>query len=86
MAEAGVPGYDSTGWFGVVAPASTAAPVVAILHDAINAALEDDVVKASIRKLGVEPVAESREAFDAYIRSETQKWGELVKSTGIKAD
>ena len=86
MAEAGVPGYDSTGWFGIVAPASTATPVLAILHDAINAALEEDPVRVSIRKLGVEPVAESREAFDAYIRSETQKWGELVKSTGIKLD
>jgi len=86
MAEAGVPGYDSTGWFGVVAPASTPAQIVATLHAAINAALDDDAVKASIRKLGVEPVAESREAFEAYIRSETQKWSELVKTAGIKLD
>ena len=86
MAEAGVPGYDSTGWFGVVAPASTPAAIVVTLHAAINAALDDDAVKASIRKLGVEPVAESREAFEAYIRSETQKWGELVKTAGIKLD
>lgn len=86
MAEAGVSGYDSTGWFGVVAPASTPTPIVTTLHAAINAALDDDAVKASIRKLGVEPVAESREAFDAYIRSETQKWGDLVKTAGIKLD
>jgi len=86
MAEAGVPGYDSTGWFGIVAPASTPAPIVATLHAAINAALDDEAVKASIRKLGVEPIAESREAFDAYIRAETQKWGDLVKTAGIKLD
>jgi tripartite-type tricarboxylate transporter receptor subunit TctC len=86
MAEAGVPGYDSTGWFGIVAPASTPAPIVATLHAAINAALDDEAVKASIRKLGVEPVAESREAFEAYIRAETQKWGDLVKTAGIKLD
>jgi tripartite-type tricarboxylate transporter receptor subunit TctC len=86
MAEAGVPGYDSTGWFGVVAPKSTPTPIVATLHAAINSALDDEAVKASIRKLGVEPVAESREAFDAYIRSETQKWGDLVKAAGMKLD
>jgi tripartite-type tricarboxylate transporter receptor subunit TctC len=86
MAEAGVRGYDSTGWFGVVAPASTPLPIVTSLHAAINAALDDDAVKASIRKLGVEPVAESREAFETYIRAETQKWGELVKTTGIKLE
>jgi len=86
MAEAGVPGYDSTGWFGIVAPASTPAPIVATLHAAINSALDDESVRASIRKLGVEPVAESREAFDAYIRAETQKWGDLVKTAGIKLD
>jgi tripartite-type tricarboxylate transporter receptor subunit TctC len=86
MAEAGVPGYDSTGWFGVVAPASTPTPIVTTLHAAINAALDDDTVKASIRKLGVEPVAESREAFDAYIRAETQKWADLVKTAGIKLE
>jgi tripartite-type tricarboxylate transporter receptor subunit TctC len=86
MAEAGVPGYDSTGWFGIVAPASTPTSIVATLHAAINSALDDEAVKASIRKLGVEPVAESREAFDAYIRAETQKWGDLVKTAGIKLD
>ena len=86
MAEAGVAGYDSTGWFGVVAPASTPMPVVTTLHDAINAALNDEAVKASIVKLGVEPVAESRDAFDAYIRSETQKWADVVKTAGIKLD
>jgi tripartite-type tricarboxylate transporter receptor subunit TctC len=81
-----VPGYDSTGWFGIVAPASTPAPIVATLHAAINSALDDESVRASIRKLGVEPVAESREAFDAYIHAETQKWGDLVKTAGIKLD
>jgi len=86
MAEAGVKGYDSTGWFGVVAPASTPTPVVNTLHDAINAALNDESVAASIRKLGVEPVPESRDAFDAYIRSETQKWADVVKTAGIKLD
>ena len=86
MAEAGVPGYDSTGWFGVVAPASTPSSIVRTLNGAINAALTDDAVQASIRKLGVEPVAESRQAFDDYIRSETRKWADVVKSAGIKLD
>jgi len=86
VAEAGLAGYDSTGWFGVVAPAATPAPILARLNAEINAALNDDAIAASIRKLGVEPVAESREAFDAYIRAETQKWARVIKTANVKLE
>jgi len=86
VAEAGLAGYDSTGWFGVVAPAATPAPILARLNAEINAALNVDAIAASIRKLGVEPVAESREAFDAYIRAETQKWARVIKTANVKLE
>ncbi len=86
VAEAGLPGYDSTGWFGVVAPAATPAPIVGRLHDEINAALNDEAIKASVRKLGVEPAPETREAFEAHIRSETQKWAKVIKMADVKLD
>jgi tripartite-type tricarboxylate transporter receptor subunit TctC len=86
VGEAGLPGYDSTGWFGVVAPAATPEPIVRRLHDEINAALSDEAIKASIRKLGVEPAPETREAFEAYIRSETQKWAKVIKAADVKLD
>jgi tripartite-type tricarboxylate transporter receptor subunit TctC len=86
VAEAGLAGYDSTGWFGVVAPAATPAAAVARLHDEINAALNDESTKESIRKLGIEPAPQTREAFEAYIRSETQKWAKVIKTADVKLD
>jgi tripartite-type tricarboxylate transporter receptor subunit TctC len=86
VAEAGLPGYDSTGWFGVVAPAGTPAPIVARLNAEINAALDDEAIKESIRKLGVEPAPGTSESFEAYVRSETQKWARVIKAADVKLD
>ena len=86
VAEAGLPGYDSTGWFGVVAPAGTPAPIVARLNAEINAALNDEQIKAAMRNLGVEPAPGTPEAFDAYIRAETRKWAKVIKAANIKLD
>jgi tripartite-type tricarboxylate transporter receptor subunit TctC len=85
-AEAGLPGYDSTGWFGVVAPAETPAPVVARLNAEIVAALKDPQIQSSMRALGVEPAPDTPQAFDRYIRSETTKWAKVIKSANIKLD
>jgi tripartite-type tricarboxylate transporter receptor subunit TctC len=86
VAEAGLAGYDSTGWFGVVAPAGTPTPIVAQLNAAINAALGDEQIKASLRSLGVEPAPGTPEAFDAYIRSETKKWAQVIEDARIRLD
>jgi tripartite-type tricarboxylate transporter receptor subunit TctC len=76
VAESGLAGYDSTGWFGVVAPATTPTPIVARLNAELAAALQDAQVRATMRGLGVEPTPDSPQAFGDYIRSETRKWGE----------
>ncbi len=86
VAEAGLPGYDSTGWFGVVAPADTPAPVVARLNAEINAALNDEQMKSAMRNLGVEPAPGTPKAFDDYIRAETRKWAKVIKAANIKLD
>ncbi|MDP9876865.1 tripartite-type tricarboxylate transporter receptor subunit TctC [Variovorax boronicumulans] len=86
VAEAGLPGYDSTGWFGVVAPAGTPAPVVARLNAELNAALGDEQVKTAMRALGVEPAPGSVESFDSYIRAETKKWAQVIQDAHIKLD
>jgi len=86
VAEAGLPGYDSTGWFGVVAPADTPAPVVARLNAEIVDALNDEQVKAAMRNLGVEPAPGTPKDFDNYIRAETKKWAKVIKTAGIKLD
>jgi len=86
VAEAGLPGYDSTGWFGVVAPAGTPAPIVARLNAEINAVLGDEQIKATMRNLGAEPAPTSPEAFEAYIRSETKKWAKVIQTARIRLD
>jgi tripartite-type tricarboxylate transporter receptor subunit TctC len=86
VSEAGLQGYDSTGWFGVVAPAGTPQPVVARLNAEITGALNDEQIKTSMRYLGIEPAPGTPQAFDAYIRSETTKWGRVIKQANIKVE
>jgi tripartite-type tricarboxylate transporter receptor subunit TctC len=86
VAEQGLAGYDSTGWFGLVAPAGTPAPIVARLNAEVSAALNDPDIKSRMRNLGVEPAASSVDEFDAYIKSETQKWAKVIKSAGTKIE
>ena len=86
VSEAGLSGYDSTGWFGVVAPAGTPPEVVARLNAEITGALNDEANKTAMRNLGVEPAPSTPEAFEAYIRSESQKWARVIKTANIKLD
>ena len=84
LAESGLTGYDSTGWFGVVASAGTPLLAVARVNAAMVDALRDPGIQERMRALGVEPG--SPEAFGAYIRSETAKWAKVIKQGNIKLD
>ncbi len=86
VAESGLPGYDSTGWFGVVAPAGTPQAIVNRLSGEIGAALNDEAVRNTLRALGVEPSPSTPEAFEAIIRSETAKWAKVIRTANIKLD
>jgi tripartite-type tricarboxylate transporter receptor subunit TctC len=86
VSESGLTGYDSTGWFGVVAPAGTPAPVISRLNAEITAALNDNEIKAAMRNLGVEPAPGTAAEFEAYIKSETVKWARVIKTSGTKLD
>lgn len=86
VAEAGLAGYDSTGWFGVVAPAGTPPAIVNRLNAEITAALNDEQVKTSMRNLGVEPMPTTAAAFEAYIRSETDKWAKVIRQAQIRIE
>jgi len=85
IAEAGVPGYEATSWFGLLAPAKTPAPVVAKLNAAILKALADPDVKNKLLEQGAEPAGETPAQFAAFIASETVKWGKIVKQSGATA-
>lgn len=85
VAEAGVPGFEATSWFGLLAPAKTPAPVVARLNAAVLKALADPEVKKKLLEQGAEPLGGTPEQFAAFIGAESAKWGKVVKQSGASA-
>jgi tripartite-type tricarboxylate transporter receptor subunit TctC len=86
IAEAGVPGYEATSWFGMFAPANTPAAVVTRLNTALVKVLADPEVKKKLAEQGAEPYSEKPEQFAAFIRAESAKWSQVVKASGASAD
>ncbi|HEY8336662.1 MAG TPA: tripartite tricarboxylate transporter substrate binding protein [Tardiphaga sp.] len=83
--EQGVTGFESTGWFGLVAPAATPSDIVARLNGAFVKALGDPDVIEKLRTIGAQPAPSTTEAFAAYIRSESDKWGRLTRDMNLSA-
>ena len=81
--EAGVPGYESLSWSGIVAPAATPKAVVDKLNATIDRILRMEDVKKKFAELGVDAVGGPPEAFAAHIRGESEKWGKLIRSANI---
>src|SRR5688572_7693314 len=86
IAEAGLPGYEATQWFGMLAPAATPREIITRLHAEITRALRDSDVRRRLEADGAEPVGSKPEEFAAYLRSETAKWAKVVKAAGIKPE
>jgi tripartite-type tricarboxylate transporter receptor subunit TctC len=86
LAEAGLSGFESVGWFGLVAPAGTPPAIIARLNAAFVKALNDPAAAEKIRGLGAEPAPSSPDNFAQFIRSESVKWGKLIADAGIKGD
>jgi len=82
FAEAGLPGYESIGWFGFVAPAATPPDIIAKLNRAIVATLKDADVERQIRRIGAEPMPFDPVQFGEFIRSEIAKWAKVVAESG----
>jgi tripartite-type tricarboxylate transporter receptor subunit TctC len=83
FAEA-LPGYESIGWFGFVAPAGTPPEIVAKLNAAIVGALAEPAVAERIRVLGALPMPGTPDEFGRFIRSEYEKWAKVVAESGAK--
>ena len=86
VAEAGVPGYEVTAWFGFIAPAGTPAPIVRRLNTEIGRALAAPEVREKLASLGATLSASSPEAFRKLIDDEVTKWSRVVKEANIKVD
>ena len=87
MHESGLPGFDLTTWWGVMAPAQTPQEVVDRLSREILAAIEQPDVKEKLRAMGSEtPGVRSPAAFTAFVEKELKTYSELVKRSGATAD
>jgi tripartite-type tricarboxylate transporter receptor subunit TctC len=83
IAEAGVPGYESTIWIGLMAPAGTPKPIVDKLNAEINKAIGKPEVLAAWNKQGALPLVMTPAQFDTYLRKDIDKWAGVVKAAGL---
>ena len=84
LAEAGVPGYDVTSWYGFALPAGTPKPVVDKFTKAVHQVLAKDEVKQAIAKTGIVVKTSTNEELAKHVASEVAKWGDLMKKAGIE--
>ncbi|HLH87172.1 MAG TPA: tripartite tricarboxylate transporter substrate binding protein [Xanthobacteraceae bacterium] len=85
IAEAGVPGYQATNWWGIIAPAGTPPEIIAKVQAALAAAQDSAEVQKQLEPQGADVVRMSSAAFGAFMQSEMDKWGRVVAQAGIKA-
>ncbi|MEO7729078.1 MAG: tripartite tricarboxylate transporter substrate binding protein [Burkholderiales bacterium] len=86
LAESGFPGFECVGWFGWIAPARVPAEIVARLNREIVRILNLPEVHERLLGLGADPVANSPQAFAAFIKSEHEKWAQVIKQAQIRAE
>ena len=86
IAESGYPGFEVTGWLGLLAPTGTPAMIVRKLHLETVKALALPDLRAKLADLGLEGIGNSPDEFAAAIKSGIPKWAKVIKESGIKAD
>jgi tripartite-type tricarboxylate transporter receptor subunit TctC len=84
VAESGLPGFEVTGWYGLAAPAATAAAAILRLNAEANRALAAADTIEQLRQQGLEPVGGTPEEASAWIRSEVAQWTKVIRDAGIK--
>ena len=84
--EQGIKAVDTNNWYALFVPAKTPAEVVARLNKAVRAAVEHPDVSAKLLQSGAEPKASTSEELAALLKSDTEKWGKVIRSRNIKAD
>jgi tripartite-type tricarboxylate transporter receptor subunit TctC len=86
VSESGVPGYEITAWFGVVAPAGAPREIIEKLNGEIQRFLAAPDARDRFQKAGVEPVGGSAQQFGDFLRKEVAKWAKVVKDSGAKVE
>jgi tripartite-type tricarboxylate transporter receptor subunit TctC len=86
IAEAALPGYEASSWFGMFAPAGTPKEIVTRLNQTLTKALATPEVRERLLSQGAEPVGNTPEQFADYVKAEISKWEKVVKASGAKVD
>jgi tripartite-type tricarboxylate transporter receptor subunit TctC len=86
VAESGLPGYEASTWWGLLAPRGTPAPIVSQLNQVISNAITAGEVRSRIAALGAQPAGGPPQQLAALIRDELPKWTRVVKEAGIRLD
>jgi tripartite-type tricarboxylate transporter receptor subunit TctC len=85
-AEAGLPGWEMTTWFGIFAPKGTSPEVVRLLNAKMQAVIEDPKARTRMLDSGMEPIGGPEQAFAERVRSEYRMWEQVVRASGVKLD
>jgi tripartite-type tricarboxylate transporter receptor subunit TctC len=80
------PGFDVSGWFGILAPAGTDPALVQRYNAAFNAVLADPAIRQRLTALGIDPIGGSPQDFSRFLEAETTRWGGLIRDLGLKAE
>ena len=86
VAESGLPGYEFTGWMGLLAPAATPRAVITRLHAEAARIVHLPDVKQRFVVDAADPVGGTPEQFAVFLKSEIERWSRVVKQAGIKAE
>ena len=85
-AEAGLPGWEMTTWFGIFAPKGTSPGIVRLVNSKMQAVIDDSKARQRLLESGIVPIGGSVEAFAELVRSDTRAWERVVKASGVKLD
>ena len=86
VAESGVAGYEAPIWLGLMAPAATPKPIIEKLNAEVAKVLQAPDIKENWAKQGTLPMPMKPDEFERFLRADIEKWGKLVKATGMKVE
>jgi len=84
--ESGLPGYESSQWYGVLAPAGTPVEIRELLNSRIRGIMQEPGMKARMTQDGLVAIGGTREQFAAHIKAEIEKWAEVIRASGARVD